>query len=96
MEFYLTWLEDLKGDYNDAIFGLVASALHNMVKNPSVPFVTSIERIFPSPLDANPIKLVQKWSIPQYAKTLLARFQAIAKREKDPKVMHVVMRAWGL
>ena len=96
VEFYLTWLEDLKGDYNDAIFGLVASALHNMVKNPSVPFVTSIERIFPAPFDANPIRLLQKWSIPQYAKTLLPRFQAIAKREKDPKVMHVVMRAWGL
>ncbi len=80
VEFYLSWLEDLKGNYNDAIFGLVAAALHNMVKNPSAPFVTSIEREFPATLDNNPIKLLQKWSIPQFAKNLLPRFQAIAKR----------------
>lgn len=96
VEFYLSWLEDLKGDYNDAIFGLIASALHNMAQNSSAPFVTSIERIFPAPLDDNPIKVLHKWSISQYAKILLSRFQAIAKREKEPKTMHVVMQAWGL
>jgi hypothetical protein len=95
IEFYLTWLEELKGDYDDAVFGTIAAALINLIRESSSPVVHSIERVFPSTPD-NAIRQLGNWPLKEYAKSVIPRLKAIAKREKEPSVMPYVIDAWKL
>lgn len=95
IEFYLTWLEELKGDYDEAVFGTVAAALCNLIRGASDPVVRSIERVFPSTPD-NAVRLLGSSPLQEYAKTVMPRLRAIANREKEPRVMPYVLEAWSL
>ncbi len=95
IEFYLSWLEDFKGAYDDAIFGTIAAALCNLIRGASEPIVRSIERVFPSTPE-NAIRVLKSWPLEEYAKTVVRRLRAIAKWEKDPKVTPYVLEAWSL
>jgi hypothetical protein len=94
IDFYVTWLEELKGDYDEAVFGTVAAALCNLVRGASDPIVRSIERVFPSTPD-NAVRVLGSWPLQEYAKTVRPRLQAIARREKEPRVMPYVLEAWS-
>jgi hypothetical protein len=94
IDFYITWLEELKGDYGDAVFGTIAAALCKLIRGASGSVVRSIERVFPSTRD-NAIRLLRSWPLQEYAKTVVPRLQAIARREKEPRVMPYVLEAWS-
>ena len=95
VEFYVSWLEELTGEYDGPVFGLVAGALARLVNEAEEPVVRSIERVFPSTPE-NAIRVLRSWSLKEYAAMLMTRLKAIAMWEKDPKVMPDVLRIWSL
>jgi hypothetical protein len=95
IEFIVSWLEDLDGDYDDAIFGNLAAYLCRLVCDAREPLVQSIERVFPSTRE-NCIHILNAWPIEEYATLLAPRLQKIARKENEPRVMQHVLEAWGV
>jgi hypothetical protein len=92
IEFYVTWLDELEGGVDDAGFGAVAAVLCDMVCA-SDPVVRSIQRVFPSTRD-HAVELLGTWSLSEYATIVMPRLQAIARREREPRLMPHVLEAW--
>jgi hypothetical protein len=95
VDFYVSWLEDLQGDYGDSVFGIIAAALCNLVRGTEEPVVRSIERVFPSTPE-NCIRLLASWPLEEFAEALAPRLRAIAAWEKEPRIMPYVLKEWGL
>lgn len=100
VEFWLRWLEDVEEEE----FGGPASALARLPRELPNERVIDVERRFPAPYNmppedaaaAPPIRLVQEWTIEEYARIIEPRLRALYARETHEKVMPYVLEAWGL
>jgi hypothetical protein len=41
-------------------------------------------------------EVIQCWTIPEYGRIIAPRLQALARREREPKVIPLVLDAWGV
>ncbi|MBT4701338.1 MAG: hypothetical protein HOB79_09705 [Rhodospirillaceae bacterium] len=96
IEFYLDWLESLRGDFRDRNFGSIASGLVLARENLMMEQVLDCERIFPVPRNAPPGLIRQQFDLPEFAETISDRLLALEMREPSPKVMPEVLRAWRI
>lgn len=94
IEFYLSWLESLDGDYFDSVFGSVASGLLLSRENLMVEKVLQTERIFPVPDEGLPSVILNEYSLEEFASLIADRLIALEQNEPPPKVMPEVLRAW--
>ncbi len=100
VDFYLRWMEAV--DEDD--FGLPAGALAHLPVALPNETVRDVERAFPAPYnlpdeayrDNPPIRVVQEWSIPEFAKIIEPRLRLLFLRETYDKVIPRVLAAWGL
>ena len=94
IDFYLDWLEDAE----EADFGAIAGTLARMASSPAVPKVLDVERKLPANTqdEQPPIKLINEWTIEEYGRIIEPRLRDLARRESEPKVIPLVLEAWGL
>ncbi|HEY6073541.1 MAG TPA: hypothetical protein VIV15_09160 [Anaerolineales bacterium] len=93
VDFYLDWLED--ADESD--FGTVAGTLAAMPRTAFHLEVLDVERQLPiGPSAEDPVRVLQRWSFADYGRIIAPRLQDLARRESEPKVLPVVLRAWGV
>jgi len=94
VDFFLSWLEELDGGFEDSIFGCLAAIIFKLAQNSKKHVVTSIERIFPATLESS-VKVLGSCSIKDYGKKIMPRLKALDTKEKGEKVMPMVINAWG-
>ena len=101
-EFYMHWLEELKEDSGNEIFGSVASGIvfalrqAQKLQKTDEPTVIDHERIFPSPEDVNPSNLKKEYKFSEYRNLIAPRLLAITDKETGERVMPFVLKAWGI
>lgn len=95
IEFLLDWLEAMLIAEDEGTFGIVAAGLYNIAKRGVE--VEDAERVFPiwSTTGEQTVYLAQ-WSFEEYARVIEPRLRDISERESDPKIIPVVLEAWGL
>ena len=96
VEFFIDWLEELEGGFEDARFGAIASGLVMARRRAQMEAVFDAERNFPDGRDVEPIELKESWTIDEYAQHIAPRLRKLADEEPPPKVMPVVLAEWGL
>jgi hypothetical protein len=100
IRFWLDWAESLiplAGNGGiDSIIGSVASALARIRKHAVVPTVYRCERLFPVYLYESPSRLIESWSIDEYANIIGPHLYALEADEPPPKVFSSVLEIWGL
>jgi hypothetical protein len=101
-EFYMHWLEELKEDSGNQIFGSVASGIvfalrqaQNLQKTDE-PTVIDHERVFPSPKDVSPSNLKKEYKFSEYRDLITPRLLAITDKETGARVMPFVLKVWGI
>jgi len=95
VDFMLDWLDQVvdRGDE----FGSVAGALARLAIQAQPRAVLDVRRNFPATATrGTPVDLLQKWDIRDYGQIIAPRLRALAKREREPKVIPLVMDAWGI
>ena len=101
-EFYMHWLEELKEDSGNEIFGSVASGIvfalrqAQKLQKTDEPTVIDHERIFPSPEDVNPSNLKKEYKFSEYRNLIAPRLLAITDKETGERVMPFALKAWGI
>lgn len=97
VDFYLDWLEGLEGDYTDGKFGTVASGLGLLKRKSLTDTVATGDRPFPTrgatPDDWESLNLIP---IEEYLRRISRRMYALERSEPAPKVMPIILAAWGL
>ncbi len=96
--FYIEWLEALvagRDVESETQFGIVASGLYNLIHGNKFPFIANGLRPFPAPVDGNWPEL-QREDIGQFARSVSPRLLRIERQEGVPRIMPVVIRAFGL
>jgi hypothetical protein len=98
IDFYLTWLEQLLKIRRDGVFGIIASGLLNLKRRHQTDEVLTGQRPFPV-LGVTP----EQWKryqkpVPfkEHLRHLARRMYALETAEPPPRVMPVVLAAWGL
>jgi hypothetical protein len=101
-EFYMHWLEELKEDSGNEIFGSVASGIvfalrqaQNLQKTDE-PTVVDHERVFPSPEDVSPSNLKKEYKFSEYRDLITPRLLAITDKETGERVMPFVLKVLGI
>ena len=94
-EFYLDWLEALDSKNDCDLYGAVAAGLANLAMSSIDQTVYDIERVIPSTPE-NPIRLLAKWPLSEYASSIKGRLEHIARQEQGQPILPVVMSVWGL
>lgn len=94
VEFFLSWLEELDGGFEDSIFGCLAAIVFKLAHNSKKPVVTSIERILPATLESS-VKVLGSCSIKDFGKKIMPRLKILESKEKGEKVMPMVIKAWS-
>jgi hypothetical protein len=98
VDFYLDWLEGMKGAYEDSAFGVVASGLALLKMKSQTDEVATGYRPFPA-RDATPeqfkasLKLIP---LASYLQTISRRMYALERSEPPPRIMPRVLTEWGL
>lgn len=94
IEFFLDWLEDA----DESEFGAIAGALVRLARASSYPKVVDIQRRFPAtPDDENPvITTLAEWTFNEYGQLIAPRLLDLGRRENEPKVLPVLLEAWGI
>ena len=95
IEFYLEWLEALDCREESDIFAAVAAGFANLAIGSTDGIVYDIERVIPSTPD-NAVRILNQWSLPEYAATIASRLHDIAEREEGEPIIPEVMSIWGL
>ena len=101
-EFYMHWLEELKEDSGNEIFGSVASGIvcalrqAQKLQKTDEPTVIDHERVFPSPEDVNPSNLKKEYKFSEYRNLIAPRLLAITDKETGERVMSFALKAWGI
>ena len=95
IEFYLEWLEVLDCREECDIFAAVAAGFANLAIGSTDGLVYDIERVIPSTPD-NAVRILNQWSLPEYAATIASRLHDIAEREEGEPIIPEVMSIWGL
>jgi hypothetical protein len=93
IEWFLDWLEDSEGGE----FGTVAAALARMPSELDQAAVVEIRRAFAG--TGTPVQepqLIGKWSMDEYAEHLRPRLLRLAANEAPPRIMHEVLKRWGI
>lgn len=96
--FYIEWLEALvagRDVESETQFGIVASGLYNLIHGNQFPFIANGLRPFPAPVDGNWPEF-QREDIRQFACSVSSRLLRIERQEGVPRIMPVVIRAFGL
>jgi hypothetical protein len=99
VEFYLEWLDELvdRRDYRSVeIFGNVAAGLHNIAVARRSPFVWDGFRPFPAAGHEDDWATREKIHPAAFSALIADKLYDIEKRERVPKVMPTVIRAFGL
>jgi hypothetical protein len=96
IEFFLDWLEAARVREDE--FGSVAGTLARLAIQARPREVLDIERQLPvsGKRDAGDVRIVQRWTIDEYGQIIAPRLRALAQREREPKIMPLVMDAWGV
>ncbi len=97
MDFFLDWLEVCLADGDEEMFGIVAATLYraaDLARESGG--VIDVERVFPATAagDAQPVRLLSKWTARKYGRVLTPRFRDIAARESEPRIMPAVEEHW--
>ncbi|RRH93659.1 hypothetical protein EH240_29125 [Mesorhizobium tamadayense] len=102
VEFYLDWLRELIDRQDDeglSVFGHVAAGLYRLAAvHRATPFINDGLRPFPVPSD----EITGGWSSmtriepEEFASSISGRLYDLERRERAPKVMPHVIRAFGL
>jgi hypothetical protein len=98
VDFYLDWLDSLDDHTAWEEYGAVAAALTRMPKDANQGFVTDVQRKFPAnAADGQPeIKLLDRWTIPEFGRRIEPRLRPIHAREREPRITSHIFRAWNL
>lgn len=98
VEFYLDWLEGFEGDDGDGLFGSVASGLALHVRNRQTEQVTTGIRPFPTKgVTGDEWRELAKFvPLADYVQKIAPRLFALERMEPPPRVMPIVIEAWGL
>jgi hypothetical protein len=96
VDFLVDWLDDTVE--RGAEFGSVAGTLGRLAIQAQPRSVLDVRRRFPANEgpDQEAIEVVRAWSIREYGQIIAPRLRALAQRERAPKVIPVVMDAWGI
>ncbi len=94
VEFYLDWLDEA----NEEDFPHVAAGLAKLPRQSRVQKVLDVERKFPvfAPDSRPVITYLGEWTFEEYGKIIEPRMRELLRREEEPKVLPVVLEAWGL
>jgi hypothetical protein len=93
VEFEIDWLEELKGDLQDGLFGIVASGLVIQKRTNKYDGVITGQRQFPVSKNPTPAEqeqsreLARPISIAEYMKRIAPRLFALERAEPQPRVM---------
>lgn len=96
VDFLLEWLEDPGA--REGEFGIVAGTLARVALHAQPREVLDVERRFPAGAtpDGPNVRVLRRWSIRDYGQAIGSRLRALAQREREPKVVPLVMEAWGV
>ena len=94
VEYLVDWLDEVPSGDEEGPFGAVAGFLFRLPQQHSV--VIELERMFPARLGQRTTTEIGRWTIEQFGRRVAPRLRSIALQESDPKVMHLVMGAWGV
>ena len=94
VDFYLTWLKRAPEDE----YGAVAGSLARLAVSAQPHKVLDVERKFPSnaPDNRPPVKYLREWTIEEYGRVIAPQLRELNRKEREPKVMPNVMKAWGV
>ena len=95
VEFYLEWLEELDSREGADSFAAVAAGFANLAIGATDETVYDIERIIPSKPDSA-VRILKQWPLAEYAASIAARLEAVARREEGEPIIPEVMAIWGL
>lgn len=95
IDFYLDWLEETDSEENADVYGAVAAGFANLALTVTDQTVYEIERVFPASPE-NAVKVLQKWTFADYARSIEPRLRALAVKERGEPVLPQVIEAWGL
>lgn len=98
IEFYLDWMEERRRDFDDRTFGALAAGMVNQIRAAHVPMVMTGQRaIPPGSLPHAAEEKLEAWiPLADYAREIEPRLRALDAAEPEPKVMPMVLDAWGL
>jgi prepilin signal peptidase PulO-like enzyme (type II secretory pathway) len=97
VDFYLEWLE---GRPDEGDVGSIAGALARIALNSTPSLVLDVERDLPTTAVVGegrpPVRILTRWTIPEYGRTMAPRLRALVAREQEPRVLPLVLEAWGI
>ena len=98
IEFYLDWMEERRRDFDDRTFGALAAGMVNQIIAARVPMVmTGSRAIPPGAMPRATEEKLEAWiPLADYARQIEPRLRALDAVEQGPKVMPMVLEAWGL
>jgi hypothetical protein len=98
VDFYLDWLEGMKGNDEDSTFGIVASGLGLLKKRSQIDQIYTGHRPFPT-RSVTP----EQWkaslkpiALTEYIQQVSGRMYALERAEPSPRIMPHVLTEWGL
>ena len=94
IDWLVSWLEECEGNE----FGAVAGVLAAIPNNAQPAEVTDVRRALPvwSVASDEVITVLSRSSFADYGKTIRPRLLQIAADEQAPRVMHDVLKSWGI
>ncbi len=102
IEFEIDWLEGMDGSVEDGLFGNVAAGLVLQKRSNTMDLVFTGSRDFPIPKNPAPEhqarsrERAQPISVAEYTKQIAPRLYALERTEPPPRIMPLVLSAWGL
>jgi len=93
VEWVLDWLEQCEGGE----FGNVASLLARLFEGEPPAEVLEVRRGMPFwKYTDQPVEIIKRWAFEEYVEQLRPRLLQIAANEAAPRVMHDVLKRWGI
>ena len=100
IRFWLDWAEELMPLPDDpdaaSMIGSVAAALGRIRQRALIPSVFRSERLFPACQHERPTRILESWSLDEYAALIAPRLYALEEDEPPLKVFSSVLEIWGL
>jgi hypothetical protein len=98
VEFLIGWLEGMDGDPTDGLFGTVASGLVNVRRRQEAPLVMTGLRPFPvsSVTREEHARMARLIGLDDFTAQIAHRLLDLERTEPEPKIMPVVLEAWGI
>ena len=95
VDLYLDWLAS---EPPDGVYGLLAGWLARLPERSVVDTVLDFERKLPvwSEAEGEAVRVVALWTLDDFAERIAPRLRRLAECESEPRVMPVVLEAWGI